>query len=363
MRRPGRPTVPIVLTQGQEKQLEAMARSRSVPHSQVIRARIVLMAAKGMTNTQIAPEVGLSIGMVGIWRRRFLTQGVKGLQDEPRPGRPRSVSDQRIVEVIQKTLSSKPKGATHWSCRSMAAATSLSKDTINRIWQAFNLKPHRQKHFALSTDPLFVDKVRDVVGLYLYPPDNALVLSVDEKSQIQALGRTQPILPLGLGYLEGVTHNYIRHGTTTLFAALDVATGAVLTQCKPRHRQQEFLQFLKHIDANVSAELDIHLIVDNDGTHKSQRVREWLARRPRYHVHYTPTYTSWLNQVETWFGIIEQKTIRRGTFRSVTELVAQIACFVKEYNANCKPFAWHATADSILGKVARLCTTISETGH
>jgi putative transposase len=363
MRRPGRPTMPIVLTQGQERQLDAMARSRSVPHSQVIRARIVLMAAKGMTNTEIAPEVGLSIGMVGIWRRRFLTQGVEGLRDEPRSGRPRSVSDQRIAEVIQKTLSSKPEGATHWSCRSMAAATRLSKATINRIWQAFNLKPHRQKHFALSTDPLFVDKVRDVVGLYLAPPDKALVLCVDEKSQIQALDRTQPILPLGLGYLEGVTHNYIRHGTTTLFAALDVATGAVLTQCKPRHRQQEFLQFLKHIDANVPADLDIHLIVDNYGTHKSQKVREWLARRPRYHVHYTPTYTSWLNQVETWFGIIEQKTIRRGTFRNVGELVAQIARFVKEYNANCRPFAWHATADSILGKVARLCTPISETGH
>ena len=363
MRRPGRPTMPIVLTQGQERQLDAMARSRSVPHSQVIRARIVLMAAKGMTNTEIAPEVGFSIGMVGIWRRRFLTQGVEGLRDEPRPGRPRSVSDQRIAEVIQKTLSSKPEGATHWSCRSMAAATRLSKATISRIWQAFNLKPHRQKHFALSTDPLLVDKVRDVVGLYLAPPDKALVLCVDEKSQIQALDRTQPILPLGLGYLEGITHNYIRHGTTTPFAALDVATGAVLTQCKPRHRQQEFLQFLKHIDANVPADLDIHLIVHNYGTHKSKKVREWLARRPRYHVHYTPTYTSWLNQVETWFGLIEQKTIRRGTFRSVGELVAQIARFVKEYNANCRPYAWHATADSIVGKVARLCITISETGH
>ena len=243
----------------------------------------------------------------------------------------------------------------------MAEATSLSKDTINRIWQAFNLKPHRQKHFALSTDPFFVDKVRDVVGLYLYPPDNALVLCVDEKSQIQALDRTQPILPLGLGYLEGVTHNYIRHGTTTLFAALDVVTGAVLTQCKPRHRQQEFLQFLRHIDANVPKDLDIHLIVDNYATHKSQTVRDWLAKRPRYHVLYTPTYTSWLNQVETWFGIIEQKTIRRGTFHSVKDLVFKIARFVKEYNTHCKPFAWHATADSILGKVKRLCETIYET--
>ena len=215
----------------------------------------------------------------------------------------------------------------------------------------------------MSTDPLFVDKVRDIVGLYMDPPDKALLLGVDEKSQIQALDRTQPVLPLGLGYLEGVTHNYIRHGTTTLFAALDVASGKVLTQCKPRHRQQEFLQFLRHINANVPKDLDIHLIVDNYGTHKSQTVRDWLAKRPRYHVHYTPTYASWLNQVETWFGIIERKAIRRGTFHSVNDLVFKIAHFVKEYNARCKPFAWHATADSILGKVKRLCETISETGH
>lgn len=363
MRRTGRPTPAIVLTERQRQQLSAMANSRTLPHSQVIRARIVLMAADGMTNTDIAPQVGLSIGMVGIWRRRFLTQGVEGLQDEPRPGRPRSISDGKIAEVIEKTLLARPRAGTHWSCRTMAKETGLSKDSINRIWLAFNLKPHLQKHFTLSTDPHFVEKVRDVVGLYLNPPDKALVLCVDEKSQIQALDRTQPVLPLGLGYLEGVTHHYIRNGTTTLFAALDVATGQVMAQCKPRHRQQEFLQFLRHIDKNVPPEMHIHLIVDNYGTHKSQKVREWLAKRRRYHIHYTPTYASWLNQVETWFSIIERKTIRRGTFPSVKDLVLKIATFVKEYNANCRPFAWHATADSILGKVKRLCQTISETEH
>lgn len=363
MKRSGRPTPPIDLTDGQRRQLESMANSRSLPHSTVIRAKIVLMAADGMTNTDIAPKVGLSKGMVGLWRRRFLNQGVEGLQDEPRPGRPRSVNDQEIAEVIEKTLSTKPQGQTHWSCRTMSKEMGLSKDTINRIWRAFNLKPHRQKYFALSTDPYFVDKVRDVVGLYLNPPDNALVLCVDEKSQIQALDRTQPILPLGLGYLEGVTHHYFRNGTTTLFTALDIATGQVITQCKPRHRQQEFLQFLGHIDKNVPKELDIHLVVDNYGTHKSQKVREWLAKRPRYHIHYTPTYASWLNQVETWFSIIERKTIRRGAFPSVKDLVMKIAQFVKDYNSKCEPFSWHATADSILGKVKRLCENISETRH
>ena len=319
------------------------------------------MAADGMTNTDIAPKVGLSKGMVGIWRRRFLGQGVEGLQDEPRPGRPRSVGDQEIAEVIEKTLSTKPEGQTQWSCRTMSKEMGLSKDTINRIWRAFNLKPHRQKYFALSTDPYFVNKVRDVVGLYLNPPDKALVLCVDEKSQIQALDRTQPILPLGLGYLEGVTHHYIRNGTTTLFAALDVATGQVITQCKPRHRQQEFLQFLRHIDKNVPKELDIHLVVDNYATHKHERVRRWLAARPRYHVHYTPTYSSWLNQVEIWFNIITQKAIRRGTFRSVKELVAKIQTFVAHYNSKSRPFRWTATANSIFEKLQRLCKSIAET--
>jgi hypothetical protein len=245
----------------------------------------------------------------------------------------------------------------------MAAETKLSKSTVQRVWKAFGLQPHRQKHFKLSNDPFFVEKVRDIVGLYLNPPDNAMVLCVDEKSQIQALDRTQPILPMGLGYVEGITHNYIRNGTTTLFAALEITSGKVLTQCKPRHRHQEFLQFLKYVDQNVPKNLEIHLVVDNYGTHKHPKVRRWLAARKRYHVHYTPTYASWLNQVEIWFGIITQKAIRRGTFRNVRELIACIKKFTDNYNSKSKPFVWTATADSILEKINRLLEVIHGTLH
>jgi transposase len=239
----------------------------------------------------------------------------------------------------------------------------ISKSTIQRVWKAFSLEPHRQKHFKLSTDPQFVEKVRDIVGLYLNPPDNALVLCVDEKSQVQALERTQPLLPLGLGYAEGVTHDYVRHGTTTLFAALEVATGKVMTQCKPRHRHQEFLAFLKYVDGRIPQDLDVHLIVDNYATHRHEKVKRWLAARPRYHVHFVPTYSSWLNQVETWFNILTRKAIRRGSDRSVRELVKRIERYAKAYNKHCKPFTWLATADSILEKIERLCKKISGTGH
>jgi putative transposase len=301
--------------------------------------------------------------MVGMWRQRFIDQGLIGLYDEPKPGAPRSIGDEQVAQLIQKTLKSKPKGATHWTCRSIAKETNLSKSTVQRIWSAFNIQPHRQKNFTLSTDPLFVDKVRDIVGLYLNPPDKAMVLCVDEKSQIQALDRTQPVLPMGLGYVEGITHQYKRHGTLTLFAALDLASGEVITQCKKRHRHQEFLQFLKHIDANVPEDMDIHLVVDNYATHKHHKVRNWLAVRPRYHVHYTPTYSSWLNQVEIWFNIITQKAIRRGSFSSVKQLTQKIEHFVKNYNSKANPFIWTATADSILNKVKRLMKTISGTQH
>ena len=363
MTQPGRPKAPLHLTATQREELQSFARSRSLPHGLVRRARIILLSAGAMTNKDIAAKVGLSGAMVGLWRKRFLRQGVPGLYDEPRPGGPRSISDEKIAAVIRKTLKTKPKGATHWSCRTLAEAAGLSKSTVHRIWKAFGLQPHRQKHFQLSTDPFFVDKVRDIVGLYLNPPDKAIVLCVDEKSQIQALDRTQPMLPLGLGYVEGVTHNYIRHGTTTLFAALDVATGRVLTQCKRRHRHQEFLQFLRHVEANVPKTLDVHLIVDNYATHKHEKVRRWLAARPRYHIHYTPTYASWLNQVEIWFNIITQKAIRRGTFKSVKELVEKIDRFVRRYNAQTRPFDWTATADSILKKIERLCNVIHGTRH
>jgi putative transposase len=332
-----------------------------MPHALVKRARIILLAAKGLNNASISEKLGLSRPTVGQWRRRYLEQGIMGLHDELKPGAPRSISDERVATLIRKTLETKPSDRTHWSCRSIAKEAELSKSTVHRVWQAFGIQPHRHKHFKLSTDPFFVEKVRDIVGLYLNPPDKAMVLCVDEKSQIQALDRTQPLLPMGLGYVEGVTHDYVRHGTTTLFAALDIASGHVLTQCKRRHRHQEFLQFLRHVEANVPEDLDIHLVVDNYSTHKHAKVRRWLASRPRYHVHYTPTYASWLNQVEIWFNIITQRAIRRGTFRSVKDLVDNIGRFVKNYNANSKPFAWTATAASILEKIERLCKCISGT--
>ena len=359
----GRPKRPLTLGREERQQLQPLASSRSLPHGLVRRVRIVLQAAEGMTNRAIAEKLGLSRATVGKWRARYLAQGLEGLHDELRPGRPRSIGDERVALLVRKTLQTKPRDGTHWSVRYMAAETKVSKSTVQRIWRAFDLQPHRQRHFKLSTDPFFVEKVRDIVGLYLNPPDKALVLCVDEKSQIQALDRTQPLLPLGIGYAEGITHDYVRHGATTLFAALDIATGAVLTQCKRRHRHQEFLQFLRHLEANVPQQLDIHLVVDNYGTHKHPKVKRWLAARPRYQLHFTPTYASWLNQVEIWFNIITQRAIRRGTFRSVKELTEKIDRFVVNYNVRTRPFMWTATADSILQKIQRLCEYISGTQH
>ncbi len=359
----GRPLAPLTLTESERDELVAITRSRSMPQSLATRARIVLRSADGESNTEIAERLGLSKPTVGIWRKRYLAQRLAGLYDEPRPGGPRSIRDEQIAALLRKTLKTKPKDGTHWTCRSIAAETKLSKSTVQRVWKAFGLQPHRQKHFKISTDPFFVEKVRDIVGLYLNPPDHAVVLCVDEKSQIQALDRTQPTLPLGLGYVEGVTHGYVRHGTTTLFAALDVASGRVLAKCKQRHRHQEFVQFLREIEASVPKKLDVHLVVDNYATHKHASVRRWLAARPRFHVHYTPTYSSWLNQVEIWFGIITQRAIRRGTFRSVRDLRRKIEAFVQRYNRKCQPFVWTATPDSILEKLERLSKAIAGTGH
>ncbi len=359
--RSGRPKQPICLSEDETRQLESFASSRSLPHSLVSRANIVLMSAVGMTNKEIGQKVGLSAASVGKWRRRFLSGGIQGLYDELRSGRPRSIKDEQVAGLIRKTLDSKPKNTTQWSCRSMADKTGLSKSTVHRIWSAFEIHPHRQRHFKISTDPFFVEKVRDIVGLYLNPPDNALVLCVDEKSQIQALERTQPVLPMGLGWAEGVTHDYYRHGTTTLFAALDIATGKVVTKCRRRHRHQEYLDFLRRIEANVPDDLDVHLIVDNYSTHKHARVKRWIAEHAGWHVHYTPTYSSWLNQVEIWFNLITQRAIRRGSFRSVRQLIDNIESYVAGYNTDCAPFTWTATADSILEKVSRLCNVISGT--
>jgi putative transposase len=359
----GRPKPSLILAPDEQTQLRSLAASRTLPHALVARAKLVLWSAEGQSNTQIARRLRWRNATVGKWRQRFVEHRLAGLYDELRPGRPRRIEDEQIAALLKRTLSRKPITGTHWSIRQAAQVSGISRSTVHRLFQAFALQPHRSRSFKLSTDPFFIEKVRDIVGLYLNPPDHALVLCVDEKSQVQALNRTQPVLPMGLGYVEGITHDYVRHGTTTLFAALDIATGAVFTECKPRHRHQEFLSFLRHLDESVPPELDLHLIVDNYATHKHPRVRTWLAQRPRYHMHYTPTYSSWLNQVERWFGLITQRAIRRGSFTSVQDLVRKIDTFVQHYNRSSRPFVWTATADSILQKIARLCSRISGTRH
>ena len=359
----GRPKSALKLTRDEQTQLHGWAASRTLPHALVARARLVLWSVQGQSNSQIARRLHWTNATVGKWRQRFVEHRLAGLYDELRPGRPRSIDDEQIATLLKRTLSRKPAGATHWSVRQAAEASGISKSTVHRLFQVFALQPHRSRSFKISTDPFFIEKVRDIVGLYLHPPDHALVLCVDEKSQIQALNRTQPVLPLGRGYVEGVTHDYVRHGPTTLFAALDIATGAVFTECKPRHRHQEFLSFLRRLDVCIPEQLDVHLIVDNYATHKHPKVRTWLAQRSRYHIHYTPTYSSWLNQVERWFGLITQRAIRRGSFSSVKDLVQKIDAFVQHYNRSHRPFVWTATADSILQKIARLCSRISGTAH
>lgn len=286
------------------------------------------------------------------WRKRWIEQGLVGLYGEVRPGRPRTHDEETVAQLLRTVIETKPVEGSHWTVRS-AAATGLSKSTVGRMLVLFGVQPHRSRSFKLSTDPAFVEKVKDIVGLYLNPPDHALVLCVDEKSQIQALERTQPVLPLGLGYIEGATHDYIRHGTTTLFAALDIANRQVLTQCRPRHRHQEFLGFLRYIDDNVPADLDIHLVIDSYAAHKHPKVKAWLATRPRYHVHFTPTYSSWLNQVERRFALITQRHIRRASFVSAKDLAAKIDTFVNAYNAKASPFRWTATSEAILAKIER----------
>jgi len=292
---------------------------------------------------------------VGLWRNRFIAAGVAGLGDVPRPGAPREIGDEKVEQVVRLTLEKTPQGATHWSSRMLAARTGLSQSTISRIWRAFGLKPHRAESFQLSKDPLLIDKVRDIVGLYLDPPHHALVLCVDEKSQIQALSRTQPVLPMRAGQLERRTHDYKRHGVTSLFAALDIATGSVLGKCY-RRRSVEFLDFLKKIDGTVPADLDIHLVLDNYGTHKTVLVRQWLRNRPRYHLHFTPTHASWLNQAERWFALLTQRQIKRGSHRSVQELEAAIREFIGAHNKQPRPFHWTKSADQILASIARFAT-------
>ena len=355
----GRQLAPLILDGETREQLLGLAKSTTLPHSVVLRAKMILASEEGLTNTEAARRVGASPQAVGKWRRRFLEGGLGGLHDELRPGRPRTYGDDKVAALINRALQDKPKGATHWSARTLGQAEGVSRSTVQRWLQLFGVKPHLAQAFKLSNDPFFIEKVRDIVGLYLNPPEHAVVLCVDEKTQVQALDRTQRSLPLGLGYVEGFTHDSIRHGTTTLCAALDVASGKVLARCAKRHRHQEFLTFLRLIDKEVPPDLDIHLIVDNYATHKHAKVKAWLAARPRYHVHFTPTYSSWINQVERWFGLISQQAIRRGTFTSVPDLIRRIHEFTRAHNAAAKPFVWVATAQSILDKIARLSTRIS----
>ena len=353
----------IELSETDRAELESLARSRALPAALVRRARIVLMSAHGQSNAEISGTLAVSQPTVGMWRKRFLTRGIAGLYGEKPSGRPRTYDEGQVARLMRRALSTQPKDATHWSMRGFAKASGISKSSVQRYFSLFGIQPHRAKSFKLSSDPFFVEKVRDIVGLYLNPPEKALVLCVDEKSQIQALERTQPVLPMGLGYVEGITHDYVRHGTTTLFAALDLTHGKLIGQCKARHRHQEFISFLNHVDENVPADLDIHLILDNYGTHKHAKVRAWLARHPRYHLHFTPTYASWINQVERWFAIISQRAIRRGSFRNVRELRQRIEQFIERYNHDPRPFKWTATAESILAKVTKISKLISGTAH
>lgn len=359
----GRPAKELVVNAEDRVQLESIARSQSLPAGLVRRAQMVLRMADGESNSAVARWFRVSRPTVSVWRTRYRERGVAGLHNELKPGRPRSTGDDEIAKLINTTLKSRPKGRTHWSRRSLAQATGLSTTTVHRYLTLFGLQPQRTRSFKLSSDPFFIEKVRDIVGLYLNPPEHALVLCVDEKSQVQALQRTQPVLPLGLGYVEGITHDYVRHGTTTLFAALNIANGTILAQCKQRHRHQEFLSFLRHIEANVPNRLEVHLICDNYATHKHPRVRAWLARRARFHIHFTPTYSSWLNQVERWFALITNQSIRRGSFESVTELKRQINAYVDHHNQHPTPFMWTATAESILAKLERLCKVLNGTQH
>lgn len=353
----------IELGQEERLELEKTARSRRTPQAIALRARIILMTADGAVPTIISEALAVSQPTIRKWRARYVEQGLAGLRSEARPGRPRSLDDQRVADLLNQALQTRPAKQTHWSVRSFAAEANISKDMAHRLFRAAGLQPHRSRTFKLSNDPAFVEKVRDITGLYLNPPDHALVLCVDEKSQIQALERSQPLLPMGLGYVEGVTHDYVRHGTTTLFAALNVANGQVISRVRTQHRHQEFLDFLRQIDQQTPAELDLHLIVDNYSTHKHAKVKTWLAKHPRFHLHFTPTYSSWLNQVERWFALITERAIRRNSFTSVRELKQQIELFVQRYNADASPFQWVATADSILKKVEKIAKRISATGH
>src|SRR5882724_4530346 len=359
----GRPIEPLVLSAQERTYLERQVRRHRVARSLSERCRAILRCADGLPSKSVAAELGIHEHTVGKWRRRFLKDRCDGLLDEARPGRPRTINDDQVAAVIERTLRTTPVDATHWSIRSMAAETGFSHTTIRRMWAAFGLQPHRSQTFKLSSDPLFVDKVRDIVGLYLSPPNRALVLSIDEKSQIQALDRSQPVLPMMPGVPERRSHDYVRHGTTDLFAAFNIADGTVISQLRRHHRAAEFKEFLARIDKNVPAGLEVHLVCDNLATHKAPVIQAWLARHPRFRLHFTPTGSSWINQVERWFGFLTDQMIRRGTHKSVQALEADIRSWIENWNANPRPFAWTKTADEILDSLARYLARISGAGY
>jgi len=361
--RTGRPKKDLEITTEEREKLQMIALRPKSAQAMAMRARIVLSCAQGMSNAEVADKLDLAGATVGKWRERFRRFQLEGLLDEPRVGAPRQITDRQIEKVITKTLESMPANGTHWSTRLMAAETGLTQNAIVRIWHAFGLQPHRVENFKFSKDPQFVEKVRDIVGLYLNPPDRAMVLCVDEKSQVQALNRTEPILPLAPGVPARQSHDYQRHGVTSLFAAMDVASGVTISTCYRRHRHQEFLRFLNQIEDSLPAGMDVHLVMDNYGTHKVARVRNWLARHPRYHVHFTPTSGSWLNLVERLFAEVTERCVRRGSHTAVTMLEKAMLDYLDRRNEHPRPFVWTADADLILGKVARLSKRISRSGH
>jgi transposase len=351
----GRPLAALRVSDADREQLLRWSRRQTSANALATRARIVLASADGEPNGRIAARLRLTPQTVGKWRARYVAQGLDGLLDEPRPGTPRTVSDEQVDRVLTMTLETRPADATHWSTREMAKQSGLSQSTVSRIWRAFALKPHRTETFKISKDPLFIEKVRDVVGLYLNPPDRALVLAVDEKSQIQALDRTQPLLPMRPGQVDRRTHDYVRHGTTTLFAALDAKSGRVIGETHRRHRAKEFLHFLNTIDAAVPGDLDVHLILDNYGTHKTPAIHRWLLRHTRFHLHFTPTGASWMNLVEAWFSIFTRKRLKRSAHRSTRDLEQTIRDYLETNNADPKPFVWTKTADEILERLGLFC--------
>lgn len=355
----GRPTQRPELSDTQRAELDRIAQARKTPQAEAKRARTVLLSAEGYTDKEISQRVGLSNASVGKWRRRYIAEGISGLTDAPRSGPPRTILDEKVAEILRLTLEKKPPKGTHWSTRTMAARVGISNERISVIWRTFGLAPHRAETFQLSTDAHFVEKVRDVVGLYMSPPQNALILSVDEKSQCQALERSQPVLPMMPGAPERASHDYFRHGTTTIFAALDVKTGEVFAQCKPRHRQKEFIEFLRHIERSTPEHLAIHVIVDNYATHKTKAVRGWLLRHPRWQIHFIPTHSSWLNQVERFFAKITLEVIRRGSFTSVAQLRAAILAYIAAHNEEPAPFLWTATPDQIFEKIDKYCNKLA----